>query len=74
MSKDFKIAAYEVPYGYPAERRCMIPGYVLENGVVLLESEKDGDGCYKGGAGMDGMYLQTGQRYTPVFDGNNRGR
>jgi putative DNA primase/helicase len=71
MGKDFKIIAYEVPYGYPEENRRMVPGYVLENGIVLLESEKDEDGSYKGGAGMDGMYLQTGQRYTPVFDGNS---
>jgi len=71
MSKDFKVVAYELPYGYPKKNRRMIPGYVLEDGVVLLESEKDEDGSYKGGAGMDGMYLQTGRRYTPVFNDNN---
>ena len=34
------------------------PGYVLANGTVLLESEKDEDGRYIGGAGMEGMYLR----------------
>ena len=42
------------------------PGYVLADGTVLLESERDANGCYKGGAGMDGMYLQTGWLYAPV--------
>ena len=42
------------------------PGYVLADGTVLLESERDANSCYKGGAGMDGMYLQTGRLYAPV--------
>ncbi len=42
------------------------PGYVLANGTVLLESEKDKDGRYIGGAGMDGMYLRTNERYEPL--------
>ena len=37
------------------------PGYVLANGTVLLESEKDEDGRYIGGAGMEGMYLRTNE-------------
>lgn len=43
------------------------PGYVLENGTVLLESEKDEQGRYIGGAGMDGMYLATAERYSPAY-------
>lgn len=43
------------------------PGFMLADGTVLLETEKDAHGHYKGGAGMDGMYLSTGQLYTPVF-------
>ena len=39
---------------------------MLADGTVLLESERDANGCYKGGAGMDGMYLQTGRLYAPV--------
>ena len=35
------------------------PGYMLENGTALLESEKDEAGFYIGGAGMDGMYLRS---------------
>lgn len=42
------------------------PGYVLANGTVLLESEKDKDGYYIGGAGMDGVYLRTSERYEPL--------
>ena len=71
MSKSMKVVAYEIPYGYPEHRRRMIPGYVLEDGVVLLESEKDESGRYRGGAGMDGMYMQTGGRYMPVYGENN---
>ena len=44
------------------------PGYVLENGIVLLESERDENGHYVGGAGMDGMYLRTGDLYKPCMD------
>ncbi len=42
------------------------PGYLLADGTALLESERDGFGRYRGGAGMDGMYLQTGRLYAPV--------
>ena len=44
------------------------PGYVLENGIVLLESERDENGYYVGGAGMDGMYLRTADLYKPCMD------
>ena len=53
-----------VPCGLIQKR--MEPGYMLADGTVLLESERDSNGCYKGGAGMDGMYLQTGRLYAPV--------
>ena len=53
-----------VPCGLIQKR--MEPGYMLADGTVLLESERDANGCYKGGAGMDGMYLQTGRFYAPV--------
>ena len=53
-----------VPCGLIQKR--MEPGYMLADGTVLLESERDANGCYKGGAGMDGMYLQTGRLYAPV--------
>lgn len=42
------------------------PGFLLADGTVLLESERDSFGRYRGGAGMDGMYLQTGRLYAPV--------
>ena len=53
-----------VPCGLVNQR--IEPGFVLENGIVLLESEKDKDGQYIGGAGMDGMYLRTNERYVPL--------
>ncbi len=44
------------------------PGYILRNGAVLLESERDAiSGCYRGGSGMGGMYLRTGELYRPVY-------
>ena len=63
-----KVVEYEISYGYPESRRRQIPGYLLENGTILLDSERDTDGSYIGGAGMDGMYLKTPERYTPIYD------
>ena len=45
------VVSDEVPYGFPKSSRRMIFRYVLADGAVLLESKKDGDGSYKGGAG-----------------------
>lgn len=42
------------------------PGFLLADGTALLESEKDEAGFYIGGAGIDGMYLATPDRYEPV--------
>lgn len=53
-----------VPCGLIQPR--MEAGYLLTDGTALLESEKDENGFYIGGAGMDGMYLRTPQRYEPV--------
>lgn len=39
---------------------------MLDNGLVLLESERDSQGNYKAGAGMDGMFLQTGRIFEPI--------
>ena len=50
-----------VPYGLFHPR--IEPGYILKNGIALLECEKDAYGNYKGGAGIDGMFLQTGQLF-----------
>ena len=47
-------------------------GWLLEDGTVLLEREKDENGFYLGGAGMDGMYLKTSARYEPVRDEDGR--
>ena len=44
------------------------PGFMLADGSAVLESEKDEAGFYIGGAGMDGMFLQTPARYEPVRD------
>ena len=55
-----------VPYGYAS--RTVKPGYLLTDGTALLESERDENGFYTGGAGMDGMYLRTGALYEPVLD------
>ena len=55
-----------VPYGLFHPR--IEPGYILKNGIALLECEKDAYGNYKGGAGIDGMFLQTGRLFAPVKD------
>lgn len=44
------------------------PGYMLADGSAVLESEKDESGFYIGGAGMDGMFLRTAERYEPIRD------
>ena len=53
-----------VPCGLTQSR--IEEGYLLQDGTTLLESEKDENGFYIGGAGMDGMYPRTPQRYEPV--------
>ena len=63
-----EIAQVGVPIGY-IDRRTE-PGYMLANGTALLESEKDEAGFYVGGAGMEGMFLRTVERYEPVRDEN----
>lgn len=60
----------EVPCGMMEQR--MEPGYVLWNGTVLLESEREESGCYKAGAGLDGMYLQIPEVYRPVYTDDGR--
>ena len=62
MNKLLKIVSNKVDYGFLQHR--IIPGYVLENGIVLLDEERDEQGRYIGGVGMDGMYLRTDSRYT----------
>ena len=63
---EISIAQSGVPYGLVQKR--IEPGFVLADGTALMESERDSFGRYRGGAGMDGMYLQTGQLYAPVRD------
>ncbi len=64
------IARVGVPYGLL--RRRIEPGYVLTNGTVLLECEKDTLGRYQGGAGMDGMYIKIPEFYIPIFSENGQ--
>lgn len=61
------IKTNKVPYGWPESRRRDVPGYVLNNGLVMLESERDAEGRYKAGVGTGGMYLQTGKLFEPVY-------
>lgn len=68
MEMVVEIAGTGVPCGLPGQRQRIEPGFVLKNGAVLFESEKDGKGLYIGGAGMDGMYLRTQERYESIRD------
>lgn len=61
------IQARGVEVGFPSEDRTTQPGYVLKNGTVLLESERDPQGLYRAGAGMDGMYLRVPGLYAPLM-------
>ena len=61
-----------VPYGLLYRRTER--GFVLSDGTVLLESERDASGRYKGGAGVDGMYLATGKLYKALYDGEGNVR
>lgn len=60
------ITDFSVTIGLPGVNQRQEPGYVLDNGLVLLESERDSQGNYKAGAGMDGMFLQTGRIFEPI--------
>ena len=60
----------EVPCGMRDQR--MEQGFVLWNGTVLLESEREDSGCYKAGAGMDGVYLRIPEFYRPVYTDDGR--
>ncbi len=64
--REISIRSREVPLGLLNTR--MESGFLLSDGCVLLESEKDADGNYIGGAGIDGMYSRTSHRYQPVLD------
>lgn len=66
LGLEIPVKATAVPMGLPGMNRRTVGGYVLSDRTVLLESERDGQGRYYGGAGMDGMYLRTPRLFTPV--------
>ena len=68
LSPEIPIKAGEIPMGLPGVNRRTVSGFVLATGFVLLDSERDPQGRYYGGAGMDGMYLRTPHIFTPVWD------
>ena len=43
-------------------------GYRLCDNTILLSSERDAEGNYYGGVGIQGMFLRTGIVYRPVYD------
>lgn len=67
-----RITAETVPMGLPGFGQRQKSGFVLDSGYVLLNSERTPDGGYKAGAGMDGMYMMTGQVFQPLQDENGR--
>lgn len=67
-----RITAETVPMGLPGFGQRQESGFVLDSGYVLLNSERTPDGGYKAGAGMDGMYIMTGQVFQPLQDENGR--
>ena len=66
LGPEIPIKTTAVPMGLPGVNRRTVNGFVLDTGTVLLESERDGQGRYYGGAGGDGMYLRTPRLFTPV--------
>lgn len=67
-----RITAETVPMGLSGFGQRQEPGFVLDSGYVLLNSERTSDGGYKAGAGMDGMYMMTSQVFQPLQDENGR--
>lgn len=65
VGEEIAIRQVGVPYGWLYRRT--EPGYLLADGTALLECERDSAGRYKGGAGLDGVYLHTGRLYVPVL-------
>ena len=65
IGEEIAIRQIGVPYGWLYQRT--EPGYLLADGTALLECERDSAGRYKGGAGLDGVYLHTGRLYVPVL-------
>ncbi len=43
-------------------------GYRLCDNTILLQSERDAEGNYYGGVGIQGMFLRTGIVYRPIYD------
>ncbi|MFT8888073.1 MAG: hypothetical protein ABF904_04575 [Ethanoligenens sp.] len=68
LGPEISIKARELPMGLPGMNRRTVEGFVLTTGFVLLDSERDAQGRYYGGAGMDGMYLRTPHLFAPVRD------
>ena len=52
-------------------RKHIAEGFQLANGSVVIETERDENGYYIGGTGIDGMFLRTNERYEPCFDCDN---
>ena len=55
-----------VPMGFPQKQ--IKEGFQLCDGSVVVDSMRDANGFYIGGAGMDGVYLATEDCYEPVLD------
>lgn len=72
LGPEIPIKERELPMGLPGVNRRMVSGFMLANGLVLLESERDPQGRYYGGAGMDGMYLRTPHIFMPVRDASGK--
>jgi len=66
LGPEIPVKATAVPMGLPGVNRRTVGCYVMSDGTVLLENERDTQGRYYGGAGMDGMYLRTPRLFTPV--------
>lgn len=54
VGPEIPIRSRVVPYGLEGVNRRNLPGYILANGIALLESERDASGNYIGGAGWTG--------------------
>lgn len=66
LGPEIPIKTRELPMGLPGVNRRTVSGFVLATGFVLMDSERDPQGRYYGGVGMDGMYLRTPHIFTPV--------
>lgn len=53
-------------------QRKITTAYQLSNGVILLPTEREPNGWYRGAVSLDRIFLHTGKKYRPVYDNQQK--